>query len=131
MSVNPVRDGTGGLSHFVGVQSDITERKGLENQLRQAQKTEAVGRLAGGVAHDFNNLLTVISSYGELLQALPGVGSAVHDPAKAISAASERAASLTRQLLAFSRQTVLQPQVLDLNAVVTETGRMLVRHLPW
>ncbi len=127
MSINPVRDANGVLSHFVGVQNDITERKNLEQQLRQSQKMEAVGRLAGGVAHDFNNLLTVISSYGELLLTLPGADKTVHDAAKSISDAGERAAALTRQLLGFSRQTVLQPQVLDLNAVVAETGKMLLR----
>jgi PAS domain S-box-containing protein len=106
---------------------DLTEHKKLEEQFRQAQKMEAVGRLAGGVAHDFNNLLTVITSYSELL--LGDLEST--DPRRAdleeIRKAAAGAAGLTRQLLAFSRQQVLEPRVLDLNAVVTGAGNMLQR----
>jgi PAS domain S-box-containing protein len=106
---------------------DITERRQLEAQFRQAQKMEAVGRLAGGVAHDFNNLLTVIQGYGELMQA-----SVVGDPEKRESVgeivkAAERASALTRQLLAFSRQQVLELCVLDVGAVVVDTEKMLKR----
>ena len=106
---------------------DITERRVLENQLRQAQKMEAVGRLAGGVAHDFNNLLTAIIGYADLLS----VGS-LREPAcqndlDEIRKAAERASSLTRQLLAFSRQQILQPRVLDLNQVVSDMGNLLHR----
>jgi PAS domain S-box-containing protein len=106
---------------------DVTDRRQLEDQFRQAQKMEAVGRLAGGVAHDFNNLLTVITSYSQLL--LDDLG--VADPRRAdleeIRKAASGAATLTRQLLAFSRQQVLEPRVLDLNAVVTAAGKMLKR----
>jgi nitrogen-specific signal transduction histidine kinase len=107
---------------------DITARKRLEEQLAQAQKMEAVGRLAGGVAHDFNNLLTVILGSVELL--LDGLepGHPVQPNAEEIRKAAERAAMLTRQLLAFSRKQFLQPNVVDLNRVVLDSTRML-RHL--
>jgi signal transduction histidine kinase len=106
---------------------DVTERRALEQQLRQAQKMEAVGRLAGGIAHDFNNLLMVISGYSEFL--LAGIGSdpALRGPAQEIANAAERATTLTRQLLAFSRKQMLAPKVVDLNAVVTENLKMLTR----
>ena len=106
---------------------DVTDRRQLENQFRQSQKMEAVGRLAGGVAHDFNNLLTVITSYSQLL--LDDLGAS--DPRRAdleeIRKAAAGAATLTRQLLAFSRQQVLEPRVLDLNVVVAGAGKMLKR----
>jgi two-component system, cell cycle sensor histidine kinase and response regulator CckA len=106
---------------------DITERQHLEEQLRQAQKMEAVGRLAGGIAHDFNNLLTVIMGYnGLLLMRL-----AEDDPARPnveeVGRAAQRASSLTRHLLTFSRKQILQPRVLDLNSVVAEVEKMLHR----
>jgi PAS domain S-box-containing protein len=106
---------------------DITERRALEQQLRQSQKMEAIGRLAGGIAHDFNNLLMVISGYSEFLLERLGPDPALRGPAKEISSAAERATSLTRQLLAFSRKQMLTPKVIDLNAVVTENLRMLTR----
>jgi two-component system, cell cycle sensor histidine kinase and response regulator CckA len=107
--------------------NDVTERRKLEDQLRQAGRMEAIGRLAGGVAHDFNNLLSLIIGYSELL--IEGLSPV--DPrrksAEEIRAAGQRAASLTRQLLAFSRKQVLQPEVLDLNEVAERTGKMLRR----
>src|SRR5208282_4249636 len=92
---------------------DVTERRVLENQFRQAQKMEAIGRLAGGVAHDFNNLLTVISGYTEVLMERTGSASPLYPKIEAILHATERAASLTRQLLAFSRKQLLELKVVD------------------
>src|SRR5436853_1889061 len=106
---------------------DVTERRALEQQLRQAQKMEAVGRLAGGIAHDFNNLLMVISGYCEFLLDRIGSDPALRGPAQEIANAAERATSLTRQLLAFSRKQMLAPKILDLNATVTENLKMLTR----
>jgi PAS domain S-box-containing protein len=106
---------------------DVTERRALEQQLRQSQKMEAVGRLAGGIAHDFNNLLMVISGYSEFLLDRLGPDPALRGPAQEIASASQRASSLTRQLLAFSRKQMLAPKILDLNGVVTENLKMLTR----
>ena len=107
--------------------TDVTERNQLEAQYRQAQKMEAVGRLAGGVAHDFNNLLTVITSYSELLLEDCGETDPRRPELLEIRRAAGMAATLTRQLLAFSRQQVLEPRVLDLNDVVTGAEKMLTR----
>jgi PAS domain S-box-containing protein len=106
---------------------DITETRTLEMQLRQAQKMEAIGRLAGGIAHDFNNLLMVISGYSEFLLERLGPDPQLRGPAQEISNATQRATSLTRQLLAFSRKQMLAPKVLDLNELVTENLKMLTR----
>src|SRR5580692_1754682 len=106
---------------------DVTERRALEQQLRQSQKMEAVGRLAGGIAHDFNNLLMVISGYSEFLLDRLGPDPALRSPAQEIASAAGRATSLTRQLLAFSRKQMLAPKILDLNGVVTENLKMLTR----
>ena len=106
---------------------DVTETRTLELQLRQAQKMEAIGRLAGGIAHDFNNLLMVISGYAEFLLERLGPDPRLRGPAQEISNATQRATSLTRQLLAFSRKQMLAPKVLDLNEVVAENLKMLTR----
>ena len=106
---------------------DVTETRTLELQFRQAQKMEAIGRLAGGIAHDFNNLLMVISGYSEFLLERLGPDPRLRGPAQEISNATERATSLTRQLLAFSRKQMLTPKVLDLNEVVNENLKMLTR----
>jgi PAS domain S-box-containing protein len=117
----------GAVIRYDGTFEDITERKSLEDQLRQAQKMEAVGRLAGGVAHDFNNALGVIVGYSTLLKDRLLSDTAGQRYADEIGKAGQRAASLTRQLLAFSRKQVVQPLVLNLNEVVTETEKMLRR----
>jgi two-component system cell cycle sensor histidine kinase/response regulator CckA len=110
-----------------GIARDVTERKQLEEQLRQSQKMEAVGMLAGGIAHDFNNLLTAITGYSDLgLRRLKAEDPLRHN-LEEIKKAGNRAASLTRQLLAFSRKQVLQPKVLDLNWLVLELGKLLRR----
>jgi len=114
-------------TYFELFAEDVTEHRTLEQQLRQAQKMEAVGRLAGGIAHDFNNLLMVISGYCEFLLDRIGPDPTVRGPAHEISRAANRATGLTRQLLAFSRKQMLAPKVLDLNAVVTEHLNMLTR----
>jgi len=119
--------GNHGERYAEGLLSDITERKQMEQQLRQTQKMEAIGQLAGGVAHDFNNLLTVIRGHTDLLIDHIGQTDALRRNVEQIQKSADRAASLTRQLLAFSRKQVLQPKVLDLNAVVAEMGKMLPR----
>ena len=124
-----VLDGSATPVRLLGTLHDITERMSLEAQFRQAQKLEAVGRLAGGVAHDFNNLLTVIMSYADfVLDALPP-GEAIRQDVEQIRSAGASAAQLTRQLLAFSRQQVLAPRVLSLNDVVTDAAKMMKRLL--
>jgi PAS domain S-box-containing protein len=126
LTVDPVRDGDR-LTHFVGVQTDVTERRRLEAQYRQGQKMEAFGQLAGGVAHDFNNLLTVINGCADLLLAEFPLTDPRHESLTAIREAGERAAGLTAQLLAFSRKTMVEPKILDLNQVVEQMGKMLRR----
>jgi nitrogen-specific signal transduction histidine kinase/ActR/RegA family two-component response regulator len=109
-----------------GIQRDVTERLHLEEQLRNAQQLEAIGRLAGGVAHDFNNILSIIMGHGEILLA-SGVDERSRNGLEQMRRAAERAASLTQQLLAFSRKQVLQPRVLDLNEKVADVQKMLAR----
>jgi two-component system, cell cycle sensor histidine kinase and response regulator CckA len=109
-----------------GISRDVTERMHFEEQLRNAQQLEAVGRLAGGVAHDFNNILSIIMGHGELLLAT-GVDESARNGLTQIRRAAERAAALTQQLLAFSRKQVLLPKVLDLNEAVADVQKMLAR----
>jgi len=126
-TISPVRDGGGNIVNYVAVSRDVSREVQLEEQLRQSQKMEAIGRLAGGVAHDFNNLLTVIMGNIDLM--LPEM--ADEDPHKLaiteVREAAQRAASLTGQLLAFGRRQVLNPKILDLNSVVTHMEGMLRR----
>ncbi len=133
-SISPVRNSEGVITHFIGVKEDITERKQaekemavLQEQLRQSQKMEAIGKLSGGIAHDFNNLLTVIKGYSQLsLLALKE-----DDPLKAnieqIQRASDRASDLTRQVLTFSRRQIMEFKVLDLNTILQNLEKMLHR----
>jgi len=128
-SVTPIRDDAGAITHFVAIKEDISERLRLEAQFRQAQKMESVGHLASGVAHDFNNLLTVINGLTELmLEQIVDNDSLRHD-VEEIHRAGERAATLTRQLLAFSRQQILAPKVVSLNTIVSGLESLLRRLL--
>jgi PAS domain S-box-containing protein len=122
-----LRDSTGRPCEIVGSWTDIDDWKRLEEQYRQAQKMEGIGKLAGGVAHDFNNLLTIINGYSEMMIHQPRLGEATKNLLREIQKAGTRAAGLTQQLLAFSRKQILQPKLLDLNAVVTDTEKMLHR----
>ncbi len=126
-SANPIIDQHGNVTGFLAIQRDITERKRLEQQFLQSQKMEAVGRLAGGVAHDFNNLLTIINGYSQLILERPDLDDVVQNQMKEILKSGERAASLTQQLLAFSRKQVIEPRVLDLNTVLGNMDKMLRR----
>jgi two-component system cell cycle sensor histidine kinase/response regulator CckA len=119
----------GGESAELAVLMDITGRRQLEDQLRQAQKMEALGLLTGGVAHDFNNLLTIITGYSQLILGKLSEGDPNRHSAEQIVKAAERAAELTRRLLLFSRRGVPQAKVLDLNQVVTSLGTMMQRLL--
>ncbi len=107
------------------IAEDVTDRRALEDQFRQAQKMEAVGRLAGGVAHDFNNLLMVISGYAEVILAQLPLDHPLHEKGRAIQQAADRATTLTRQLLAFSRKQLLELKVVDVNAIVEDMERLL------
>ncbi len=123
----PLPDLDGELYAVCGISTDVTELKRLEAQLRQSQKMEAVGQLAGGIAHDFNNLLTVILGYSQMLAGRLAADRGSLDMVREVEGAGERATALTQQLLAFSRNQVLQPRVVDLNAVIVEVETLLRR----
>jgi len=127
LSISPIRDRAGRLTHFVGVQTDVSPLKLMERQFHQSQKMEAIGQLAGGVAHDFNNLLTIISGYSELILETLTSDDPNRQAIEEIGHAGKRAEGLTRQLLFFSRRAVLEPKVLDLNEVVREAKKLLRR----
>jgi PAS domain S-box-containing protein len=127
VTISPVRDPAGNVVGAVSIGRDQTRERALETQLRQAQKMEAIGRLAGGIAHDFNNLLTVISGNAELLLGELDGGDAKRSEVEEIHRAADRAASLIRQLLAFSRRQVLEPEVLQLASVVQDLDPLLRR----
>jgi PAS domain S-box-containing protein len=123
--IAPIRDAGGKITHFVGIERDITARKKLENQLVQSQKMETVGKLAGGIAHEFNSILTAIIGQSELLLAdLPAQSPFAKNATEIITAAN-RAATLTRQLLAYGRKQFLQPEILDLNQLVSGMAGMI------
>ena len=125
-SSHVVKNQAGEIDHFDLMVQDITKQRSLEEQLRQAQKMEAIGRLAGGVAHDFNNLLGVIIGYSELALDQIDPAHSVRGQVEQIRKAGERASTLTRQLLAFSRQQVLDTKTLDLNAIISDMAQMLL-----
>jgi two-component system cell cycle sensor histidine kinase/response regulator CckA len=120
-----VNDENGGLAYFEAFAEDVTEKRILERQLRMAQKMEAIGRLSGGIAHDFNNLLGVIIGYSRVLKRELGASNPLAEHALEIEKAGQRAASLTKQLLAFSRQQVLSPAILNLNTLAADMEKML------
>jgi PAS domain S-box-containing protein len=128
-TISPVRDASGVIVNFVAAKRDITREIQLEDQLRHSQKMEAIGALAGGIAHDFNNMLMVILGYGKMaLSQLPQDDPIYHD-LREIYKAGERAASLTNQLLAFSRKQITQPEIMDLNRLLHDFEKMLRRML--
>jgi two-component system cell cycle sensor histidine kinase/response regulator CckA len=120
-----VNEENGGLAYFEAFAEDVTEKRILERQLRMAQKMEAIGRLSGGIAHDFNNLLGVIIGYSRVLKRELGASNLLAEHALEIEKAGQRAASLTKQLLAFSRQQVLSPAILNLNTLASDMEKML------
>ena len=127
LNVRAVRNAARQVEYYETFVRDVTEQRRLQQQVLQSQKMEAVGRLAGGIAHDFNNLLTVITSYSDLLLEDLGKDDPKRDDVEQVRKAAEGAASLTRQLLAFSRQQVLAPRVVSLNAVVDSLQKILRR----
>ncbi len=130
VSYSPIRNAAGQIDATLGVITDITRSRALEEQLLQAQKMESIGRLAGGIAHDFNNLLTVINGYSDLVVDKVGAYDPIGEKVALIRNAGGHAASLTQQLLAFSRKQMLQPRILDLNQVIADVEKMLARVVP-
>ena len=127
VSISPIRDAEGVITHFLAVKVDVTEQKKLKEQLTQSQKMAAIGLLAGGVAHDFNNLLCVIIGYSDLILMKMDKQNQARKEIEEIRDAGQRAASLTQQLLVFSRRQILTPKELDLNAVAAGLEKMLRR----
>jgi PAS domain S-box-containing protein len=128
LSVSAIYD-EGRITGLQGIARDITERRALEHQLHQAQKMESVGQLAAGIAHDFNNIMTVILGHGSLLSLEPGLGESAQESCQQVTAAAQRAADLTRQLLAFSRKQMMNRRTLDLNEIIANLTKMLARLL--
>jgi hypothetical protein len=128
-TISPIRDADGRVTHFIAIEEDITQQKVMEEQLRRAQKMEAIGQLTGGLAHDFNNLLTVVIGSLDLLESRLGSIPEARDLAQTALGASLRGADLTRQLLAFARRQSLDPQVCDLNVLVAGMMDLLRRTL--
>lgn len=126
-TIGPIFDEYGRITHFIALKEDITKHKELENQLRQSQKLEAIGQLAGGVAHDFNNLLTIINGYSSLLMEKFTENKSIRKDVSQIQIAGKKAGELTQQLLAFSRKQIISPTIINLNNVIIETEKMLKR----
>ncbi len=126
-TISPIRNDQGAIVNYVAVKRDVTRELELEEHYRQAQKLEAIGLLAGGIAHDFNNILTGINGFAELLYMQLPPGSPHQEDVAKILKGGQRAAELVRQLLAFSRKQVIEPKILDLNSLVSELERMLLR----
>ena len=124
---SPSWDSAGQQQGVIGVATDVTERVRMQEKLRSAQQMEAIGRLAGGIAHDFNNLMNIVLGYAEFVSAENDLTEGIENSLSQIRKAAERAVSLTHQLLAFSRKQVLQPTIVDLNEIVTDTQKMLGR----
>ncbi|MCF7805147.1 MAG: PAS domain S-box protein [Candidatus Marinimicrobia bacterium] len=129
LTIGPILDNRGSITHFVALKEEITERKELEEQLLQSQKMQAIGRLAGGVAHDFNNILTVIQGYSSLALNEIDESNSQHANLQRVHEASEKAQALTSQLLAFSRKQQLQPKIININSLVQNLEGMLQRLL--
>jgi len=127
ISIQPIPSETGIVHQALSIATETTERITLEERLRQAQKMEAIGKLAGGIAHDFNNLLSIIRGYTYLLLQDYKQDQTLHESLRELDLASERAQNLTQQLLAFSRRQLLKPRIMDLNQQIKETGKMLKR----
>ena len=128
ITLSAMRDEEGKVSGYQGIVRDVTERKMLERQLLQAQKMESVGVLAGGVAHDFNNLLTAISGYGQILQeSVPAGDELLRESVEQVLKAAERAAELTRSLLAFSRKQIMNPKPACINTIISNAGKLIRR----
>ena len=125
LRIAPVRDDAGRVKHWIAIERDVTQRRRLEEQMRQSSKMEAIGALAGGIAHDFNNMLAVIRGRVELALARLDEGDALHEELAAVREASIHSTDLTRQLLAFSRGQANQPRALDLNGVVARSEKLL------
>ena len=125
--ISPIYDEEGTVSNYIFYKKNISEQKKLEEQFRQSQKMEAVGRLAGGVAHDFNNLLTVIIGYSEVMLSQIAEEDPLYRKIKQIDKAGRRAEGLTRQLLAFSRKQIIQPKIISLNQMINDMEKMLQR----
>jgi len=130
MTITPIRGANGEIAHFVAIKQDITERRALENQLRQAQKMEAMGTLAGGIAHDFNNILAAMVGFGYLLQQDTADNPEAQENVAEILQATNRAKDLVRQILTFSRQREQRPEVIKLEIVVKEALKLLRASLP-